>query len=139
MKTLSIAISVASFAFAAVSSNAFAQRTYDPRIDVPGIVNPDRDYDRGGRHGDWQLRLRADIDQLNADVQRTRARIGDSRDREVRARFHDITRATDRLNGAYRRGYIRGPEARNRIDAIRADLERLNRALEGRYERRGWR
>ncbi|MFL6540827.1 MAG: hypothetical protein ACJ8HU_08695 [Chthoniobacterales bacterium] len=133
MKTLSLGISLGLLTCAATAPLASAQR-YDRRVDVPEIVNADRDY-RSERGGDWERRVREDLNQLNADVARTRSEIGDSRNGWMRDRFHSIRERTDRLNAAWSQRRISGWEARRRIDDIRGQLSDLRGAMHRRDSR----
>ena len=130
MKKLTLALSLALLASAGFATNVTAQR-YDPRIDVARAVDPD--YDRGFRRGDWEGRTRRDLDRLNYEVRQVRIEIGNLRDGRIRERFHRVRRATDRLNYAFERRAIRGWEARQRADEIRAELNWIRRELRVRY------
>src|SRR4051812_12466749 len=127
MKTLSLGISLGLLTCAAIAPIATAQN-YDRRVDVPAIVNADRDY-RSDRGHDWDRRVRDDLNQLNADIARTRYEIGDSRNPWVRDRFHSIRERADRLNAAWSQRRMNGWEARRRMDDIRAQLSDLRRDM----------
>lgn len=133
MKTLSLGISLGLLTCAAIAPIASAQH-YDRRVDVPEIVNADRDY-RGERGGDWERRVREDLNQMNAEIGRTRAEIGYSRNEWVRGRFHDIRERADRLNAAWSQRRINGWEARRRINDIRVQLSDLRRDMQRRHDR----
>jgi hypothetical protein len=127
MKTLSLGISLGLLTCAVVAPGVSAQN-YDRRNEVPPIVNADRDY-RSDRGHDWDRRVRDDLNQLNADIARTRNEIGNSRNSWVRDRFHNIRERADRLNAAWSQRRMNGWEARRRIDDIRAQLSDLRRDM----------
>jgi len=130
MKKLTLALSLALLASAGVAHNANAQR-YDARIDVPAVINVERG-DRGFR-GDGEGRTRRDLDRLNYEVRQVRMEIGNLRDGRIRARFHRVRSAADRLNYAFDRRIMRGWEIRRRADEIRSELDSIRGELRMRY------
>ncbi len=137
MKKLTLALSLALLASAGLSTTATAQR-YDARIEVPGVVNVDREYGRGGRgdwggRGEWGGRTRRDLDRLNYEVRQVRMEIGNLRDGRIRERFYRVRRATDRLNYAFEERAMPGWEIRRRADDIRDQLDWIRRELRMRY------
>lgn len=133
MKKLTLALSLAALACAGLTTDAAAQR-YDTRIDVPAVITVERG-DRGDRgfRGDSEGRTRRDLDRLNYEVRQVRAEIGGLRDGRIRARFHRVRSAADRLNYAFDRRILRGWEIRRRADEIRAELDDIRRDLRIRH------
>lgn len=133
-----IGLSLALLGAGSFVTTASAQR-YDARIDVPAVVNADRDYDRdrgfrGG--GDWERRVREDLARLNGEIAQMRREIGDSRNGRIRDRFHAIRERADRLNATFAQHRMRGDEVRRRIGDIRGQLDALRREMR---EHRHWR
>ncbi len=139
MKKLTLALSLALLALAAVAPNASGQR-YDARIDVPAVVRIEPGYGRGPR-GDWEGRTRRDLDRLNYELRQVRMEIRDLRDWRIRERFQRVRRRVDRLNYAFESREMPGWEIRRRADEVRYDLDLIRRELRARYggPRGGWR
>jgi hypothetical protein len=135
MKKLTLALSLALLASAGLTTDAMAQR-YDTRIEIPGVVNIERDYGRGGRGGrggDWAGRTARDLERLNYEVRQVRMEIGDLRDGRIRDRFRRVRRAADQLNYAFEERAMPGWEIRRRAEDIRAELNWIRRELRMRY------
>lgn len=147
MKKLLLSLTLLALSFA--GANNLSAQGYDPRVDISRnaadqdrayrgrgddeIVDPDDRRDgrdlRDGRDG----RASGEIDRLMREVYQLRREIGDSRDRRIRARFHNVIESSERLRSSYQRGRIRGWEVRRRGDEIRSEMFRIRQEMRARF------
>ena len=128
MKRLKLTTSTLLLALTALAGTASAQNT-ERRVDAARVAAEEgRSYRHDSddwRHGD--RRTAYIIDRLNREVREVRLEIGNYRGRYIRDRFHRVVTATQYLNQQFRRGELRGWEARRRADEIGDELERVRR------------
>jgi hypothetical protein len=128
MKTLKLTTSTLLLALTAFAGTASAQNN-ERRVDAArGAAEEGRNY----RHesDDWnhvERRTAYIIDRLNRDVRELRLEIGNYKGQYIRDRFHRVVKATEYLNAQFRRGELRGWDARRRADEIEDELERVRR------------